>query len=258
MSNLFNAEALRGQLALVTGASRGIGAAIAERLALAGATVVGTATTEQGAALVSERLGSAGRGAVLDIASDESVQSLFADLQKAEGTPLIVVNNAGITRDNLLLRMKSEEWEDVLATNLSGTYRVCRASLRGMMKAKRGRIVNVASVIGVMGNAGQANYAAAKAGLRAVARILAVDLVSRGIRVNMVSPGPTETPLINRNAGMNPAAVNALREHMIANTPMRRMGEPEEIARAVLFLASDEASFITGVDLFVDGGVLEL
>jgi 3-oxoacyl-[acyl-carrier protein] reductase len=249
VSNLFNAEALRGQLALVTGASRGIGAAIAERLALAGATVVGTATTEQGAALVSERLGSAGRGAVLDIASDESVQSLFANLQEAEGAPLIVVNNAGITRDNLLLRMKSEEWEDVLATNLSGTYRVCRASLRGMMKAKRGRIVNIASVIGVMGNAGQANYAAAKAGIIGFSKSLAREVGSRNITVNVVAPGFIDTD-------MTRVLSDEQRQAMLGQIPLGRLGGVDDVADAVMFLVSDAAAYITGETLHVNGGML--
>jgi 3-oxoacyl-[acyl-carrier protein] reductase len=249
VSGLFNAEALRGQLALVTGASRGIGASIAERLALAGATVVGTATTEQGAALVSERLGSAGRGAVLDIASDESVQSLFADLQEAEGAPLIVVNNAGITRDNLLLRMKSEEWEDVLATNLSGTYRVCRASLRGMMKAKRGRIVNIASVIGVMGNAGQANYAAAKAGIIGFSKSLAREVGSRNITVNVVAPGFIDTD-------MTRVLSDEQRQAMLGQIPLGRLGGVDDVADAVMFLVSDAAAYITGETLHVNGGML--
>jgi 3-oxoacyl-[acyl-carrier protein] reductase len=249
VSGVFNAEALRGQLALVTGASRGIGAAIAERLTRAGATVVGTATTEQGAARVSERLGSAGRGAVLDIASEESVQTLFADLQKAEGAPLIVVNNAGITRDNLLLRMKSEEWEDVLATNLSGTYRVCRASLRGMMKARRGRIVNIASVIGAMGNAGQANYAAAKAGVIGFSKSLAREVGSRNITVNVVAPGFIDTD-------MTRVLSDEQRQAMLGQIPLGRLGGVDDVADAVMFLVSDAAAYITGETLHVNGGML--
>jgi 3-oxoacyl-[acyl-carrier protein] reductase len=249
VSDLFSTEALRGQIALVTGASRGIGAAIARELSRAGATVVGTATSEQGAARVSEQLGSGGRGAVLDIASDESVQSLFAELQKAEGAPLIVVNNAGITRDNLLLRMKNEEWEQVLATNLSGTYRVCKASLRGMMKAKRGRIVNIASVIGVTGNAGQANYAAAKAGIIGFSKSLAREIGSRNITVNVVAPGFIDTD-------MTRVLSDEQRQSMLAQVPLGRLGGADDVADAVMFLVSDAAAYITGETLHVNGGML--
>jgi 3-oxoacyl-[acyl-carrier protein] reductase len=249
VSDLFSTEALRGQIALVTGASRGIGAAIARELSRAGATVVGTATSEQGAARVSEQLGSGGRGAVLDIASDESVQSLFAELQKAEGAPLIVVNNAGITRDNLLLRMKNEEWEQVLATNLSGTYRVCKASLRGMMKAKRGRIVNIASVIGVTGNAGQANYAAAKAGIIGFSKSLAREMASRNITVNVVAPGFIDTD-------MTRVLSDEQRQSMLAQVPLGRLGGADDVADAVMFLVSDAAAYITGETLHVNGGML--
>ena len=249
MTALFNENILHGQIALVTGASRGIGATIAAALAGVGATVIGTATSEQGAASVSERLGERGRGAILDIASDESVQALFANLQKEEGAPTIVVNNAGITRDNLLLRMKAEEWEEVLATNLSGAYRVCKASLRGMMKAKRGRIINIASVIGVMGNAGQANYAAAKAGLIGFSKSLAREVGSRAITVNVVAPGFIDTDM-TRVLG------DEQRGTMLAQIPLGRLGLTTDVAAAVTFLASDAAAYITGETLHVNGGML--
>ena len=195
MSSLFNSTALEGQVALVTGATRGIGAAIAQALASAGATVVGTATSDAGAQAISEQLGDNGRGIVLDIADDESVQAAVKNVQESEGAPTIVVNNAGITRDNLLLRMKTDEWDDVISTNLSGAFRVSKACLRGMMKAKKGRIINIASVIGVMGNAGQANYAAAKAGLIGFSKSMAREVGSRNITINVVAPGFIDTDM---------------------------------------------------------------
>jgi 3-oxoacyl-[acyl-carrier protein] reductase len=236
-------------VALVTGASRGIGGAIAEALAAAGATVVGTATSTEGASRISAALGEGSRGAVLDIASEESVQALFAELQKAEGAPTIVVNNAGITRDNLLLRMKAEEWDEVLATNLSGAYRVCKASLRGMMKARYGRIISIASVIGVMGNAGQANYAAAKAGIIGFSKSLAREVGSRMITVNVVAPGFIDTDM-TRVLG------DEQRQAMLGQVPLGRLGDVSDIAAAVTFLASDGAAYITGETLHVNGGML--
>ncbi len=249
MSEWFRSDLLRDDVALVTGASRGIGAAIADALAAAGATVVGTATSEAGAQAISDRLGERGRGAVLDIASDESVQALFGDLQQKEGTPTILVNNAGITRDNLLLRMKADEWDDVLATNLSGTYRVSKAALRGMMKAKRGRIVNIASVIGLMGNPGQANYAAAKAGIIGFSKSLAREVGSRAITVNVVAPGFIDTDMTRV---LPEQQRTALREQV----PLGRLGEAADIASAVVFLASGAAAYITGETLNVNGGML--
>jgi 3-oxoacyl-[acyl-carrier protein] reductase len=249
MTALFNRDILNGRVALVTGASRGIGAAIAEALAAAGATVVGTATSAEGASRISAVLGGGSRGAVLDIASEESVQALFAELQKAEGAPTIVVNNAGITRDNLLLRMKAEEWDEVLATNLSGAYRVCKASLRGMMKARYGRIISIASVIGVMGNAGQANYAAAKAGIIGFSKSLAREVGSRMITVNVVAPGFIDTDM-TRVLG------DEQRQAMLAQVPLGRLGDVSDIAAAVTFLASDGGAYITGETLHVNGGML--
>ena len=249
MSEWFSKDLLRDEIALVTGASRGIGAAIAATLTAAGATVVGTATSADGAQAISDTLGDRGRGAILDIASDESVQALFAELQKFEGAPTILVNNAGITRDNLLLRMKAEEWDDVIATNLSGTYRVCKAALRGMMKAKRGRIVNVGSVIGLMGNTGQANYAAAKAGIIGFSKSLAREVGSRNITVNVVAPGFVDTD-------MTRALPEAQRTALLEQVPLGRLGEAGDIANAVLFLASGAAGYVTGETLHVNGGML--
>jgi 3-oxoacyl-[acyl-carrier protein] reductase len=195
MSNLFNANALEGEVALVTGASRGIGAAIAAALAGTGATVIGTATSDSGAGAVSEALGDSGRGIVLDIADDESVEAALKEINAQEGAPTILVNNAGITRDNLLMRMKPEEWNAVIATNLNGVYRLSKGCLRGMMKARRGRIINIASVIGIMGNAGQSNYAAAKAGVIGFSKSLAREIGSRNITVNVVAPGFIDTDM---------------------------------------------------------------
>lgn len=249
MKQCYTNDMLGGEIALVTGASRGIGAAIAQSLTAAGARVVGTATSENGARAVSDALGEAGRGAVLDIASEESVQALFDDLQKAEGAPGVIVNNAGITRDNLLLRMKTDEWEDVLATNLSGAFRVCKAGVRGMMKAKRGRIINIASVIGLMGNPGQANYAAAKAGIIGFSKSLAREFGSRNITVNVVAPGFIDTDMTR---GLPEEQRRALMEQV----PLGRLGETEDVANAVAFLASDAAGYITGETLHVNGGML--
>lgn len=249
MSGLFLENALAGETALVTGASRGIGAAIAAALAGAGATVVGTATSEAGADGIGRTLGDRGRGVVLNIADDDSVQAALADIQAAEGHPTILVNNAGITRDNLLMRMKAEEWDDVLATNLSGAFRLSKACLRGMIKAKKGRIVNIASVIGVTGNAGQSNYAAAKAGLIGFSKSLAREIGSRNITVNVVAPGFIDTD-------MTRALPEAQRGAMLEQIPLARLGAGDDIAAAVLFLASPAAAYITGETLHVNGGML--
>ncbi len=249
MNTLFTSEALAGDVALVTGASRGIGAAIARALAAAGARVVGTATSEAGAGRIGDALGEGGRGAVLDIADADSVDALLSEVNANEGPPLIVVNNAGITRDNLLMRMKPEEWDEVLSTNLTGTYRVCRGVLRGMMKARHGRIVNIASVIGIMGNAGQANYAAAKAGIIGFSKSLARELGSRNITVNVVAPGFIDTD-------MTRVLPDEQRKVLLAQVPLGRLGDAVDIANAVTFLASDAASYITGETLHVNGGML--
>lgn len=249
MSSTFDSNALQGEVALVTGASRGIGAAIANVLTSAGATVIGTATSEDGAAAITETLGSSGRGIVLNIGDEESVQTAIKDIQGNEGSPTIVVNNAGITRDNLLMRMKAEEWDDVLSTNLSGVYRVSKACLRGMMKAKTGRIINIASVIGIMGNAGQANYAAAKAGIIGFSKSLAREIGSRNITVNVVAPGFIDTD-------MTRVLPEEQRDAMLAQVPLGRLGAGDDIANAVLFLASEAGAYITGETLHVNGGML--
>ena len=249
MSGLFANDMLAGRVALVTGASRGIGAAIAATLAGAGATVIGTATSEAGAASITAALGDGNRGAVLDISNDASVQELIDDVNGNEGAPTIVVNNAGITRDNLLMRMKAEDWDAVLSTNLSGVYRVCKACMRGMMKAKYGRIINIASVIAVMGNAGQANYAAAKAGIIGFSKSMAREVGSRNITVNVVAPGFIDTDM-TRVLGEDQ------RDAMLSQVPLGRLGEAQEIADAVAFLASDAAAYITGETLHVNGGML--
>ena len=249
MNSWYASEVLEGQVALVTGASRGIGAAIAESLVSAGATVIGTATTDKGAEKITAALGSGARGAVLDIASEESVQALILDIQAREGPPTIVVNNAGITKDNLLVRMKTEEWDSVLSTNLSGVFRVCKATLRGMMKARGGRIINIASVIGLMGNAGQANYAAAKAGIIGFSKSLAREVGSRNITVNVVAPGFIDTD-------MTRVLPEERRVAMLGQVPLGRLGATQDIADSVVFLASDAAAYITGETLHVNGGML--
>ena len=247
--SVYAQDMLTGQVALVTGASRGIGAAIATMLADAGARVIGTATSEGGAGSITEALGGRGRGLVLNVASDESVQAAIKDIQDNEGAPTIVVNNAGITRDNLLMRMKPEEWDEVISTNLSGIFRVSKAVLRGMMKAKGGRIINIASVIGVMGNAGQANYGAAKAGIIGFTKSLAREVGSRNITVNVVAPGFIDTD-------MTRVLPEEQRNAMLQQVPLGRLGEPSDIASAVAFLASDAGRYITGETLHVNGGML--
>jgi len=249
MTTVFSANALEGEVALVTGASRGIGASIAAALAAAGATVIGTATSQAGADGISAALDGNGRGIVLNIADQDSVDAAFGDLAKNEGAPTILVNNAGITRDNLLMRMKAEEWDDVIATNLSGAYRLCKGCLRGMMKAKGGRIINIASVIGVMGNAGQSNYAAAKAGIIGFSKSLAREIGSRNITVNVVAPGFIDTD-------MTRVLPDDQRAAMLSQVPLGRLGGSDDIAAAVLFLASPAAAYITGETLHVNGGML--
>ena len=249
MSQIFTADALEGEIALVTGASRGIGASVAEALAAAGATVVGTATSQGGADGISVALGDRGRGIVLDVADAESVATAIKDVQSREGSPTILVNNAGITRDNLLMRMKQEEWDEVIATNLTGMFSVCKACLRGMMKAKKGRIINIASVVGLMGNPGQSNYSATKAGMIGFSKSLAREIGSRGITVNVVAPGFVDTDMTRELPEDNRAG-------LLAQVPLGRLGDSADIANAVLFLASAAGAYITGETLHVNGGML--
>jgi len=244
-------QSLAQDLALVTGASRGIGRSIAAELARRGATVIGTATTEAGAQGVTQWLAEGqfkGRGVVLDVASQESVDACLKDIEGKEGAPTILVNNAGITRDNLLLRMKAEEWEQIVNTNLGSVFRLSKGVLRGMMKARRGRIVNIASVVGVMGNAGQANYAAAKAGIIGFSKSLAREVGSRAITVNVVAPGFIATDMT--------AQLPAEQQQQLAQQiALGRLGTPQDIAHAVAFLASPQAAYITGETLHVNGGM---
>ena len=240
---------LAGEIALVTGASRGIGAAIADELAAQGATVIGTATTESGAAAIGERLaGKGGAGRMLDVTDGAGVEALVEGIAKEFGPVGILVNNAGITRDNLLMRMKEEDWNAILDTNLSSVFRTSKAVLRGMMKARKGRIVSIASVIGATGNPGQANYAAAKAGIVAFSKSLAREIGSRGITVNVVAPGFIDTD-------MTRALPDAGKQAMLAQIALGRFGDPADIARAVAFLASPAAQYITGETLHVNGGM---
>ena len=236
-------------VALVTGASRGIGAAIADRLANDGARVIGTATTADGAARIAESLRArAGRGVVLDVTSQESIDAVIADIDAKEGAIGILCNNAGITRDMLLLRMKQDDWDAVLQTNLASVFRLSKAVLRGMMKARQGRIISIASIVGLTGNPGQANYAAAKAGMIGFTKSLAREVGSRGITVNVVAPGFIDTD-------MTRALNETQRETLNGQIPLARLGLPSDIAAAVSFLASADASYITGETLHVNGGM---
>lgn len=240
---------LQGEIALVTGASRGIGAAIADELAARGAMVIGTATSESGANAIGERLKAAGgHGRVLQVNEAGSIETLIDDIAKEFGGVSILVNNAGITRDNLLMRMKDEDWQAILDTNLTSVYRSSKAVMRGMMKARKGRIINIASVIGVTGNAGQANYAAAKAGIIAFSKSLAKEIGSRGITVNVVAPGFIATDMTKDLPEDAKAA-------MAGQIALGRLGEPSDIAKAVAFLAGPDAAYITGETIHVNGGM---
>jgi 3-oxoacyl-[acyl-carrier protein] reductase len=242
---------LKDNVALVTGASRGIGQAIAIRLGKLGAKVVGTATSDKGAEAIQSvfsKQGIEGIGMKLDVTDDASIETLMAAVKEQYGTPTILVNNAGITRDNLLMRMKADEWDAVLDTNLSSVFRLSKACLRGMMKAKRGRIVNIASVVGATGNPGQANYCAAKAGMIGFTKSLAREVGSRGITVNAVAPGFIDTDMTRE-------LPEAQREALVQQVPLGSLGKAEDIANAVCFLASDEANYITGETLHVNGGM---
>jgi 3-oxoacyl-[acyl-carrier protein] reductase len=239
------------QVALVTGATRGIGAAIARALAAAGATVIGTATTDDGAAKIAAALAAAantGTGLRLDVTDAAAVEAAVADIESRFGPITILVNNAGITRDNLLLRMKDDEWDAIMATNLKPAYRLAKAVLRGMMKARHGRIIQIGSVVGTSGNPGQVNYAAAKAALVGFTKSLAQEVGSRNITVNCVAPGFIDTD-------MTKALGDAQRQALLGRIPLGRLGTPEDVAAAVAFLASPQAGYITGATLHVNGGM---
>ena len=239
---------LEGQVALVTGASRGIGAAIADKLAYSGARVFGTATSGSGAEAISDRNVKGLTGLVLNVNDIEDISSVLAEITTQASTPSILVNNAGVTRDQLLMRMSEDDWDTVLDTNLRSVYRLSKACLRGMMKARHGRIISISSVVGSMGNAGQANYAAAKAGMMGFTRSLAREVGSRGITVNVVAPGFIDTDMTRE---LN----ETQREAMLKDIPLKRLGQAGEIAEAVGFLASTSAAYITGQTLHVNGGM---
>ncbi|MGR8951435.1 MAG: 3-oxoacyl-ACP reductase FabG [Gammaproteobacteria bacterium] len=236
------------QVALVTGASRGIGKAIAERLARDGFFVVGTATTDNGAAAISAYLGENGKGLRLDVADAESIADVIKTVNDEFGAPAVLVNNAGITRDNLLMRMKDEEWDAIINTNLASVFRMSKAVLRGMMKARSGRIISISSVVGSTGNAGQANYAAAKAGIVGFSKSLAKEVGSRNITVNVIAPGFIDTDMTRELS-------DDVKTSLLSSIPLERLGAPEEIAHAVSFLASEGAAYITGETLHVNGGM---
>ena len=242
---------LDGKIALVTGATRGIGRAIALRLGSQGATIVGTATSEAGAKAITEYLRAAsivGSGMVLDVTDFDSIEAVVAETESTYGAPNILVNNAGITRDNLLVRMKDDDWDDIINTNLTPIYKLSKRCLRAMTKARSGRIITITSVVGVMGNAGQTNYAAAKAGVIGFSKSLAREVGARGITVNAVAPGFIDTDMTSSLADEHKAA-------LLSQVPIKRLGTPEEIAGAVSYLASDDAAYITGETIHVNGGM---
>jgi 3-oxoacyl-[acyl-carrier-protein] reductase len=239
---------MQGKIALVTGATRGIGRAIAEELMSKGAFVIGTATSEKGAESISAYLGEKGRGLVLNVADQSSIETVFEHIKQEFGDIDILVNNAGITRDNLLMRMKDDEWFDILQTNLTSVYHLSKAMLRSMMKKRFGRIITIGSVVGSMGNPGQSNYCAAKAGLIGFSKGLAKEVASRGITVNVVAPGFIATD-------MTDVLTEEQKNGILSNVPAGRLGDPKDIAKAVAFLASDDAGYITGTTLHVNGGL---
>ena len=239
---------MQNKIALVTGATRGIGRAIAEELASKGAFVIGTATSEKGADTISAYLGDKGKGLVLNVADEESIDAVLEQIKEQFGDIDILVNNAGITRDNLLMRMKDEEWFDIMQTNLTSVFHLSKAMLRSMMKKRFGRIITIGSVVGSMGNPGQSNYCAAKAGLIGFSKGLAKEVASRGITVNVVAPGFIATD-------MTEVLTEEQKAGILGNVPAGRLGEPKDIAKAVAFLASDDAAYITGTTLHVNGGL---
>lgn len=239
---------MQGKIALVTGATRGIGRAIAEELMSKGAFVIGSATSEKGAESISAYLGEKGRGLVLNVADQSSIETVLEHIKQEFGDIDILVNNAGITRDNLLMRMKDDEWFDILQTNLTSVYHLSKAMLRSMMKKRFGRIITIGSVVGSMGNPGQSNYCAAKAGLIGFSKGLAKEVASRGITVNVVAPGFIATD-------MTDVLTEEQKNGILSNVPAGRLGDPKDIAKAVAFLASDDAGYITGTTLHVNGGL---
>ena len=242
---------LKDKVCLVTGATRGIGKAIAEKLGVQGATVIGTATSESGAQKITDSLAAAGingKGMVLNVSKADSIESVLSDIASEFGAISVLVNNAGITRDNLMMRMKEEEWDDIMNTNLKSVYRLSKGVMRGMMKARSGRIINITSVVGVSGNAGQANYAAAKAGVIGFTKSLAQEIASRGVTVNAVAPGFIQTDMTN-------ALTEDQVQKMTATIPAAKLGQPDDIAAAVVYLASDESAYVTGTTLHVNGGM---
>lgn len=242
-------NSLQGEIALVTGASRGIGKAIAEQLASIDATVIGTATTDKGAEAISAYLeASGGKGLCLNVTEDDSVAAVIKQIGEEFGAVSILVNNAGITKDNLLMMMKPDQWDDVINTNLTSIYRLSKSVIRSMMKARKGRIINIASVVGATGNPGQANYAAAKAGMLGFTKSLAREIGSRNITVNAIAPGFIDTDMTRELA-------DEQREALINQIPLNRLGDPADIANAVVFLASPKAAYITGETLHVNGGM---
>jgi len=241
-------SSLNGKVALVTGASRGIGKAIAEQLVAMGATVIGTATSDNGAAAISKYLAENGTGKVLNVTDDASMTDLLSQITDEFGAIDILVNNAGITRDNLLMRMKEDEWNDIIQTNLTSVFKLSKAVLRGMMKKRHGRIVNIGSVVGSTGNGGQANYAAAKAAVIGFSKSLAKEIASRGITVNVVSPGFIDTD-------MTKGLTDDQKDAIFKDIPANRLGLPKEIAATVGFLVSDDAGYITGETIHVNGGM---
>ena len=236
------------QIALVTGASRGIGKAIAEKLTEDGFFVVGTATSDEGADSISTYLGDNGKGLKLDVADSDSITAVIKTINDEFGIPTILVNNAGITRDNLLMRMKDDEWDDIISTNLTSVFRMSKAVLRGMMKVKSGRIINISSVVGFTGNAGQANYAAAKAGMIGFAKSMAKEVGSRNITINTVAPGFIDTDMTRELS-------DEIKDTLLSSIPLNRLGKGKEIAHAVAFLASAGAGYITGETIHVNGGM---
>ncbi|WP_232322236.1 3-oxoacyl-ACP reductase FabG [Methylomonas lenta] len=243
-----NLKGINKKIAIVTGASRGIGRAIAEKLVADGFFVLGTATSDSGAEAISAYLGANGKGLKLNVADAADIDSFIKVTGDDYGTAAVLVNNAGITRDNLLMRMKDEEWDDIISTNLTSVFRMSKAVLRSMMKARYGRIINISSVVGSTGNAGQANYAAAKAGMLGFAKSMAKEVGSRGITVNTVAPGFIDTDMTKELS-------DDIKKSLMASIALGRLGQPEEIAHAVSFLASEQASYITGETLHVNGGM---